>query len=119
MNSACPSSTPEERKRLKQRLHTLDSEIVEKKIGEVCEIAKALSDPQRLKLLLAIGNREVCGCDLVALLDLSQPAISYHLNILAKVGLLKKQRQGRFNRFQYNPNGIAQLIPLFQELIKE
>ena len=37
---------------------------------------------------------EVCACDLVEVLDRSQPTISHHLKVLHEAGVLTKERRG-------------------------
>ena len=58
---------------------------------------KAVSDLNRLKLLSCMKNGEVCVCDLVDALQVSQPAISEQLRKLKEAGIIlerKKQELG-------------------------
>lgn len=58
---------------------------------------KCLADETRLKtLLLVFQEQELCVCELVAALSLSQPKISRHLAQLRKCGLLTDRRQGQW-----------------------
>jgi len=86
---------------------------------DAADIAKALAHPQRLKLLATIGEKEVCVCKLVNIVDLSQPAISHHLNILARVGLLQRRRKGRYNHYQANKDCVNQLATTVLKLLRE
>ncbi len=60
------------------------------------EIHKALADETRLRILLALRKRDFCVCELVVVLDLSQPKISKHLARLKHSGLVKTNREERF-----------------------
>jgi ArsR family transcriptional regulator, arsenate/arsenite/antimonite-responsive transcriptional repressor len=63
----------------------------------------ALADPARVKIvdrLLDAGEASVCVCDFVDLLDLSQPAVSYHLKVLRKAGLVERERRGSFAHYR-------------------
>ena len=58
---------------------------------------KALSDPARLRLLSLMAERgEVCACELVKPLGVSQPTVSHHLRVLYEAGLVSKERRGRW-----------------------
>lgn len=66
---------------------------------------KCLSDDTRLKSLLLITlKKELCVCELVVALKLSQPKISRHLAQLRKCQLLIDERRGRWVYYQINPN---------------
>ena len=61
-------------------------------------IAKALGDPVRLQLVDVLRKHagKVCVCELVPLLDLSQPTVSHHLKTLVEAGLIECRREGQF-----------------------
>lgn len=63
---------------------------------ELLNIFKALSDETRLKILKIFEKGEICVCDLVSVLDMSQPKISFHLNVLKEAGLVKDRKQGKW-----------------------
>lgn len=117
MSEQCDGETGEDRERLLQRFTDLESESGERQISAVVAVAKALAHPQRLKLLSAIGAKEVCVCKLVGVSELSQPAISHHLNILARTGLLLRRRKGRYNHYKANPELVQQLVTQVQQLL--
>jgi ArsR family transcriptional regulator len=119
MPKACEDESGEDIARLTQRFTALESRSGEKQVSEIVTLAKALGHPQRLKLLAAIGTKEVCVCKLVGVSELSQPAISHHLNILARSGLLRRRRKGRFNHYQANPKLVQQLMIQVQTLLSE
>lgn len=65
---------------------------------------KALADDTRLRALLLIrAEGELCVCELVAALDLSQPKISRHLAQLRTLGLLADRRQGPWVYYRLDP----------------
>ncbi|MFT2090043.1 metalloregulator ArsR/SmtB family transcription factor [Paraglaciecola sp. 2405UD69-4] len=58
---------------------------------------KCLSEDTRLKCLLLITmHSELCVCDLITALKLSQPKVSRHLAELRKCGLLQDERRGKW-----------------------
>jgi ArsR family transcriptional regulator len=56
----------------------------------------ALGDATRLKILKLIGDEELCSCEVMAGLELTQPTTSHHLGILERAGLLSSRRQGKW-----------------------
>jgi ArsR family transcriptional regulator len=58
---------------------------------------KALSDITRLQCILLIQQeQELCVCELMAALELSQPKISRHLALLRESNLLEAERRGQW-----------------------
>ncbi|MFW9832146.1 MAG: ArsR/SmtB family transcription factor [Candidatus Thorarchaeota archaeon] len=117
MIESCDAESGEDVQRLFRRLNDLGSDVKRKQVSDVVAVSKALAHPQRLKLLAAIGTQEVCVCKLVGVSELSQPAISHHLNILARTGLLSRRRKGRFNHYKANPELVQQLVDQVQKLL--
>lgn len=65
-------------------------------LAETAERARALADPTRLSVLLALrSGEELCGCDLAWILGRSQALISHHLRALRGAGLVDSRRAAR------------------------
>lgn len=61
---------------------------------------QALADPNRLRILLLLGQRqELCLCHLESLLDLPASTTSRHLSLLKQAGLVRARRAGRWVHF--------------------
>lgn len=73
---------------------------------ELLHIFKALSDETRLKTLKIMGKGEICVCDLVSVLNMSQPKISFHLNVLKEAGLVKDRKQGKWVHYSINDSDM-------------
>ncbi len=56
---------------------------------------KLLGDPTRVRLLDALARRELCVCDLAALVGLSESAVSHQLRLLRSLRLVRARRTGR------------------------
>ena len=76
----------------------------------------ALADPTRRHLLerLAAGNRAVS--ELTSDLDMSQAAVSQHLRVLRKAGLVTARKEGRYRYYQLRPAGLTELRDWLDEL---
>jgi ArsR family transcriptional regulator, arsenate/arsenite/antimonite-responsive transcriptional repressor len=58
---------------------------------------RAFADPTRLRILsLLRAQKELCVCDLCAVLGESQPKVSRHLGVLRRVGLVDVRREGKW-----------------------
>ena len=57
---------------------------------------KALGDENRLTMLHLLKKRDMCVCELVAALELSQPTTSHHLKILETAGLIERKKKGKW-----------------------
>lgn len=69
-------------------------------------IFKALSDETRLRILHLLKPGEICVCDLVSVLEMSQPKISFHLNALKAAGLIKDKKEGKWVHYSINDSDI-------------
>ena len=58
------------------------------------KVMKALSDPNRVKILKLLQQKMLCVCELQHALGLSQPNVSKHLKILEESGLVEFQKDG-------------------------
>jgi DNA-binding transcriptional ArsR family regulator len=67
---------------------------------EFLNIAKALSDPARVRVVVALRGGELCLCHFIALLALSPSTVSKHLDILYQAGLVERRKEGRWCYFR-------------------
>jgi ArsR family transcriptional regulator len=63
---------------------------------EFMNITKALADPNRVRVLLALRGRELCVCQIAQLAGLATSTISKHLSILHNAGLIESQKTERW-----------------------
>lgn len=75
---------------------------------DVVSIAKALSDENRVRALLAVKDGELCLCQLIHVLGLSPATVSKHMDTLERAGLVVRRRDGKW-RFYGLPH--AQVNP--------
>lgn len=60
----------------------------------------SFADPTRLRILnLLLASREICVCDLCAVLGAAQPKVSRHLGILREAGLVQVRRDGKWKYY--------------------
>ena len=61
---------------------------------------KALSDPNRVKIIKILEQKEMCVCEIQAALGLAQPTISKHLKILEDAGLVQSTKEGMWVNYR-------------------
>jgi len=77
---------------------------------------KALSDPNRLRIVDRLRGGERCVCDLQDLLDAGQSLLSFHLKTLKDAGLVADRRAGRWSYYRVNGDALAVLASVLGEL---
>jgi DNA-binding transcriptional ArsR family regulator len=71
------------------------------------EALRALAHPARLEIVAHIAARgPLCVCHLHSDLDYSQPALSKHLSVLRKAGLVESRREGRWVYYTINESAL-------------
>ncbi|HOG08285.1 MAG: metalloregulator ArsR/SmtB family transcription factor [Syntrophales bacterium] len=61
---------------------------------EFIKVMKALSDPNRVRLLKMLQRRVMCVCEIQAVLGIAQPTVSKHLKLLEGAGLVSHRKEG-------------------------
>jgi ArsR family transcriptional regulator, lead/cadmium/zinc/bismuth-responsive transcriptional repressor len=71
---------------------------------------KALTDPTRAAVLLALGEGETaCVCDLAWIVGRDEKLVSHHVRLLKTLGALRSRRQGRMVMYELTPLGAGLL----------
>ena len=84
-------------------------------IVAMSENFRALSDPTRLQILLALENSELCVYDLASLIGLPQPTVSYHLKALRQSGIIKFRRSGKMTLYSLRDTRISGLLAVARD----
>ena len=71
---------------------------------------EAIASPQRIAILLAIGQGEACVCHLESALGWRQAYISQHLMALRKADILGDRREGRYVYYRLKNTSYLDLI---------
>jgi ArsR family transcriptional regulator len=71
---------------------------------------KALGDATRLHVLRALQAGELCACDLLKQLDISQSTLSHHMGILCKAQIVAARRSGKWTFYSLDARGCEQLL---------
>lgn len=81
---------------------------------ELERLFRTLADRHRVRILNLLLNADeaACVCQLVPVLGLSQPTVSYHLKQLTEAGLLERERRGTFAFYRVVPDALERLSGL-------
>ena len=77
---------------------------------------KALADRHRVKILNLLSTAgEVCVCDFLPSLGLSQATVSYHLKQLMAAGLIQRERRGSYAYYRLTPGSLERVGELIAD----
>lgn len=85
--------------------------------AEFAEGLKALADPHRLKIMHMLTTRgEMCVCECMPALGLTQSNLSFHLKTLKQAGFIKSRKSGKWVYYRLNRDTFQKFITEFAEL---
>jgi len=96
-----------------------ESMISDDDAGELADFYKVFADPTRVKLLFALGIREMCVCDLSYIMKMSQSAVSHQLKVLRQARIVKNRRDGKVMYYTLDDDHIQRVFSQGLEHIKE
>ncbi len=104
-----------------ERITQLKSRIDEddRTIRELELFFAALGDSTRLKILKLMADEELCSCEVMAALDLTQPTTSHHLGILERARLLSSRRNGKWVFYKIANPTVKNMVAKGFSLIEE
>lgn len=86
--------------------------------SEYALIFKALSDETRLKILNMLSGNELCACNILEEVNITQPTLSYHMKILIECGLVDGKRDGSWMKYTLKNNRVLELKDFLLEVDK-
>jgi len=81
---------------LNDRLHALQEGVPHMPFMNFMNITKALSDENRVRILMALRSHRFCVCEITAFLDLSPSTTSKHLSVLKQARLIEGRKEGKW-----------------------
>ena len=79
-------------------------------VKEKAKIFKALSDPNRLRIVKMLQAKHLCVCEITEVLGLATSTVSKHLSILRDVGFISEEKDGKWVNYKINPKPSDQRI---------
>ncbi|MBM4167617.1 MAG: helix-turn-helix transcriptional regulator [Ignavibacteria bacterium] len=91
----------------------------EKTVVALAETFKVLSDPTRLKIVLALTREELCVYDIAEVLGATESAVSHQLRLLKTLRLVKQRKEGKHVFYSLDDDHIEDLIRIARTHITE
>jgi ArsR family transcriptional regulator len=93
-------------------------------LEQISEMYKLLADKTRLTILALLKEKELCVCDIVEIMEMTQPNVSQHLRKLKSGGIVNEKKRGQWVYYSLNldkPNVLAalQTVPSQKNLIEQ
>lgn len=77
---------------------------------DVLDIAKAMADGNRLRVLTSLAGGELCVCQIVELLQLAPSTVSKHMSILRQARLVEGRKEGRWMYYRLPDRDASQTV---------
>ncbi|ADU26527.1 ArsR/SmtB family transcription factor [Ethanoligenens harbinense] len=92
---------------------------MENNYADVALLFKALSDETRLKIIDRLSCGELCACDILKHLNITQPTLSYHMKMLSECGIVNANRQGAWMHYTLNVETMKQIADYWSRITSD
>ena len=82
-------------------------------------VFSGLADNTRLRILRLLAEEELCACEVMAALDLTQPTASHHLGILERSRLVTSRKEGKWVFYRLSNPRVGEVLTKSLSLVKE
>ena len=83
---------------------------------DVALICKALSDSNRLHIVIALLQGEMCACRLLEQFSITQPTLSHHMKILCDAEIVVGRKEGKWTHYSISEKGVEQAKECLRQL---
>lgn len=100
----------------KQEVHTDSVDFVNNGMPSIdvlydlAELYKVFGDSTRIRILYVLFEKEVCVCDIAAVLNMTLSAISHQLRVLKNAGLVKYRKEGKTSYYSLADDHVKTII---------
>lgn len=81
-------------------------------------IFKTLSEPTRLKILDMLSCGELCACEILESLSITQPTLSHHMKVLIECGLVLGRKDATWMHYSISKENVGNLHLMIDHLMK-
>lgn len=78
-------------------------------MDDFMDITKALSDENRVRILMSLRKKELCVCQIIELLGLAPSTVSKHMSILKHAKLVKSRKDGLWMHYSLPAKSSAEI----------
>lgn len=88
-------------------------------LDRLADLFKIFGDGTRVRIICALLKSEMCVCDLAALLEMSQSAVSHQLRTLKQARLVKNRRDGKVIYYSLDDEHVENIFKAGYDHIEE
>ena len=81
-------------------------------IADLSDMFKIFGDQTRVKILMALESGEMCVCDIAAVMNMSQSAISHQLRVLKQSNIVKTRREGKVVYYSISDDHVKEIFDI-------
>lgn len=85
---------------------------------ELLKVFKAAGDKNRLRILKMLEQKNMCVCELSAVLGIAQPSVSRHMSLLKEAGLVSDEREGQWILYRLCDEKVNHYAPVILRKLK-
>jgi DNA-binding transcriptional ArsR family regulator len=83
-------------------------------VPDIDSAFRALADPTRRRIIELVAVRGMTAGDIAGHFATTRPAVSQHLTVLRRAGLVSERREGRTRVYQTNPRTVDDVVQHLQ-----
>jgi len=83
---------------------------------EDASLFKAFCDERRLQIIETLKNGELCACNILDALPISQSTLSHHMKILVESGLVASRKEGKWVHYKIDVSGLNRAQELLNDM---
>ena len=90
-------------------------------MNDLVLFGKALADPTRIRILIALQQGELCVCELADAMEMAQPNLSTHLQVIRQAALVTTRKDGKWVYYGLEPAQaplVETLLACYQETLQ-
>lgn len=88
-------------------------------LAYLADTFQMLASTTRLRIVEALSERELCVCDLAAVVGASQSAVSHHLRQLRQMRIVRYRKDGRMAYYRLDDEHVATLFRTGLDHVRE
>lgn len=88
-------------------------------IADLSDMFKIFGDQTRVKILMALESGELCVCDIAAVMNMSQSAISHQLRVLKQSNIVKTRREGKVVYYFISDDHVKEIFDIAMVHVQE
>ncbi|MFR5832500.1 MAG: ArsR/SmtB family transcription factor [Acutalibacteraceae bacterium] len=88
-------------------------------LSKMSNFLKVMADPTRLRIVNALLIRELCVCDIAALLGMEHSAVSHQLAVLRKIDVVNVRQEGKVKYYSLSDDHISTVFQVTLTHINE